>query len=182
MKKNKKSNKKNNYIKASDSKKKRALEFFDRSMLFLLIVMLASLAVCFNRPYELSKESFYGPALWFLHLAAWPLLFLPGVVNNFAWAHNTAVMRYMTDSNPALLLALLGCLLLGVIYLVLRRYGLSWFGQGGMRTAAHFILIFAFWGVFQLAISAIIVLKDTNTLTPFNPTKKVVQQDQNTPK
>ena len=179
MKKGKKSTKKNNYIKAPDSKKKRALEFFNRSMLFLLIVIVVSLAVCFNQPYELSKESFHGPALWFLHLAAWPLLFLPGVVNNFSWTHNTAVMRYLIDINPALLLAILAALLFGVIYLILRRYGLVWFGPSGMRSAAHFILIFACWGVLQLVISAVIVLKDTNTLIPFQPAKKIVQQDQN---
>ena len=183
MKKNKKSSKKNNnYIKAPDSKKKRAMEFFDRSVLFLLLVIIVSLAICFNRPYELAKESFHGPALWFLHLAAWPLLFLPGVVNNISWAHNSAVMRYLLDDNPALLLALLACLLLTVIYLLIRRYGLVWFGVGGMRSAAHFVLIFACWGVFQLAITAIIVLKDTNTLIPFHPTKKVVQQADTTKK
>jgi hypothetical protein len=142
-------------------------------------VIVISLAVCFNRPYELSKESFHGPALWFLHLAAWPLLFLPGVVNNFSWTHNTAVMRYLIDINPALLLTILAALLFGIIYLILRRYGLVWFGPSGMRTATHFILIFACWGVLQLVISAVIVLKDTNTLIPFQPTKKIVQQDQN---
>ena len=183
MKKNKKSGKKNNnYIKASDSKKKRALEFFDRSMLFLLLIVIISLAICFNQPYELSKESFHGPALWFLHLAAWPLLFLPGAVNNLSWAHNTPVMRYLIDTNPALLLTILACLLFGVIYLVLRRYGLVWFGVSGMRSASHFVLIFACWGVLQLVITAVIVLKDTNTLIPFHPTKNQHQCVQSTEK
>ena len=180
MAKNKKSSKKNNnYIKASDSKKQRAVRFLDRCALLLLAVIIVSLAVCFGKDYELSCPSEHGPALWFLHLAAWPLLFLPGVVNNFSWTHNTAVMRYLIDINPALLLAILAALLFGIIYLILRRYGLIWFGPSGMRTATHFILIFACWGVLQLVISAVIVLKDTNTLIPFQPTKKIVQQDQN---
>ena len=182
MKKGKKSTKKNNYIKAPDSKKKRALEFFNRSMLFLLLIVVVSLASCFNQPYELSKESFHGPALWFLHLAAWPLLFLPGAVNNLSWAHNTPVMRYLIDTNPALLLTILACLLFGVIYLVLRRYGLVWFGVSGMRSASHFVLIFACWGVLQLVITAVIVLKDTNTLIPFHPTKNQHQCVQSTEK
>ena len=176
MAKNKKSSKKNNnYIKASDSKKQRAVRFLDRCALLLLAVIIVSLAVCFGKDYELSCPSEHGPALWFLHLAAWPLLFLPGLVNNFAWAHNTSVMKYLIDSNPALLLALLACLLLGIIYLLIRRYGLSWFGPAGVRAAGNFMLIFACWGIFQLVISAVIVLKDTNTLIPFHSNKSAVQ-------
>ena len=172
MKKNKNSSKKrNNYIKAPDSKKKRALEFFNRCTLLLLIVILVSLAVCFDRPYELAKPSVHGPALWFLHLTAWPLLFLPGVVNNISWAHNTPVMHYLIDTNPALALAILAAMLLGVIYLLFRRYGIAWFGVSGLRSAGHFMLIFAGWGILQLVICAVIVLQDTNTLIPFPPVK-----------
>ncbi|MBE6380510.1 MAG: hypothetical protein E7047_06235 [Lentisphaerae bacterium] len=172
MKKSKKNSKKNNrYIKATDSKKQRAVKFFDRCAALLLAVIIASLLVCFGKEYELSRPSVHGPALWFLHLAAWPLLFLPGAINNLSWAHNTAVMKYLIDGNPALLLAILACLLLGIFYILFRRYGLSWFGPSGLRSAGHFMLIFACWGIFQLAISAVIILKDTNTLIPFHPVK-----------
>ena len=171
MKKNKKNSKKNNYIKASDSKKQRAIQFFNRCTLLLLLVLVASLALCFEKPYELEHSSVHGPALWFLHLAAWPILFLPGVINSFSFANNTMVMRYLIDENPALILALLACILLGVVWVVIRRYGISWFGVAGMRSAGHFMLIFACWGVFQLLISAVIVLQDTNTLIPFHPVK-----------
>lgn len=172
MKKYKKSSKKNqNYIKASDSKKLRAIELFNRRSLLLLLVIMAALVVCFNRPYELEASSIHGPALWFLHLTAWPLLFLPGVINNFSWAHNTPVMRYLIDENPALVLALLATLLLLVVWAIIRRYGLSWFGPGGLRAASHFMLIFACWGMLQLVICAVIVLKDTNSLIPFHPVK-----------
>ncbi len=165
----KKGNKKNpSYIKASDSKKLRAIEFFNRCTLLLLLVIIVSFAVCFEKPYELEQASIHGPALWFLHLTAWPLLFLPGVINTFSWAHNNAVMKYLIDGNPALILALLAMLLLGIIWLIIRKYGLNWFGISGMRSAGHFMLIFALWGVFQLLICAVIVLQDTNTLTPFH--------------
>lgn len=172
MKKLKKVTKKhNNYIKASDSKKQRAIEFFNRCALLLLVVIVVSLAVCFNQPYELEKASVHGPALWFLHLTAWPLLFLPGVINNFSWAHNTEVMRYLINVNPALVLALLGTLLLAIVWGVIRRYGINWFGINGLRSAGHFMLIVACWGILQLAICAVIILLDTNTLIPFHPVK-----------
>ena len=180
MKKYKKNSKKrNNYIKASDSKKLRAIELFNRCTLLLLIVILAALAVCFEQSYELEKASVHGPALWFLHLTAWPLLFLPGVINNFSWAHNTAVMRYLIDGNPALILALLATLLLLIVWCILRRYGINWFGVGGMRSASHFMLIFAAWGILQLIICAVIILQDTNSLIPFHPAKApaVVSQE-----
>ena len=86
MKKAKKQNKKHQkYIKASDSKKQRAVQFFNRCTLLLLLVVVASLALCFEKPYELEKASIHGPALWFLHLTAWPILFLPGVINSFSF-------------------------------------------------------------------------------------------------
>ena len=178
MKKNKKQNKKQqNYIKASDSKKQRAVQFFNRCTLLLLLGVVASLGLCFEKPYELEQSSVHGPALWFLHLAAWPILFLPGVINSFPFAHNTAVMQYLINDNPALILAILAGILIGIIWLIIRRYGISWFGVPGMRTAGYFMLIFAGWGVFQLMISAVIVLQDTNTLIPFHPAKstKTVQ-------
>ena len=178
MKKNKKHSKKqNNYIKASESKKQRAVQFFNRCTLLLLLVVVTALGLCFEKPYELEHASVHGPALWFLHLAAWPILFLPGVINSFSFAHNTAVMKYLIDDNPALILALLACILIGVIWVIIRRYGISWFGVAGMRTAGYFMLIFAGWGIFQLLISAVIVLQDTNTLIPFHPVKntKTVQ-------
>ena len=179
MKKAKKGSKKrNNYIKASDSKKTRALEFFNRCTLLLLLVILVSLAVCFDRPYELGQQSAHGPALWFLHLTAWPLLFLPGAINNLSWAHNTPVMHYLIDTNPALVLALLAALLLGVIYRLFRRYGIAWFGVSGLRSAGHFMLIFAGWGILQLLICAVIVLQDTNTLIPFHPVKTTAITEQ----
>ena len=176
MKKAKKQNKKQpKYIKASDSKKQRAVQFFNRCTLLLLLVVVASLALCFEKPYELEKASIHGPALWFLHLTAWPILFLPGVINSFGFIHNTAVMKYLINDNPALILALLACLLIGIIWLILRRYGISWLGVSGMRSAGYFMLIFACWGIFQLLISAVIVLQDTNTLIPFHPVKHVKQ-------
>lgn len=176
MKKAKKQNKKNQkYIKASDSKKQRAVQFFNRCTLLLLLVVVASLALCFEKPYELEKASIHGPALWFLHLTAWPILFLPGVINSFSFVHNTAVMKYLINDNPALILALLAGLLIGIIWLILRRYGISWFGVSGMRSAGYFMLIFACWGAFQLLISGVIVLQDTNTLIPFHPVKTVKQ-------
>ena len=176
MKKAKKQNKKQpKYIKASDSKKQRAVQFFNRCTLLLLLVVVASLALCFEKPYELEKASIHGPALWFLHLTAWPILFLPGVINSFGFIHNTAVMKYLINDNPALILALLACLLIGSIWLILRHYGISWFGVSGMRSAGYFMLIFACWGIFQLLISAVIVLQDTNTLIPFHPVKTVKQ-------
>lgn len=172
MKKAKKQNKKHQkYIKASDSKKQRAVQFFNRCTLLLLLVVVASLALCFEKPYELEKASIHGPALWFLHLTAWPILFLPGVINSFSFVHNTAVMKYLINDNPALILALLAGLLIGIIWLILRRYGISWFGVSGMRSAGYFMLIFACWGAFQLLISGVIVLQDTNTLIPFHPVK-----------
>ena len=171
MKKNKKNKKNNNYIKASDSKKQRAIQFFNRCALLLLLVVVAALAVCFEKPYELEKASIHGPALWFLHLAAWPILFLPGIINSFSFANNTAVMKYLIDDNPALILVVLACILIGLVWLIIRRYGISWFGVPGMRSAGYFMLIFACWGVFQLLISAVIVLQDTNTLIPFHPVK-----------
>ena len=181
MAKNKKNSKKNNYIKASDSKKQRAVEFFTRCTWLLFAVIVVSLLICFNRSYELEHASAHGPALWFLHLTAWPLLFLPGLINNISWVHNTAAMNYLINENPALLLAMLATLLLGVIYLILKRYGLTWFGTGGMRSAGHFMLIFACWGIFQLLLCAVIVLLDTNTLIPFHPLKSTppaaVQQE-----
>ena len=176
MKKAKKKNKKHQkYIKASDSKKQRAVQFFNRCTLLLLLVVVASLALCFEKPYELEKASIHGPALWFLHLTAWPILFLPGVINSFSFVHNTAVMKYLINDNPALILALLAGLLIGIIWLILRRYGISWFGVSGMRSAGYFMLIFACWGAFQLLISGVIVLQDTNTLIPFHPVKTVKQ-------
>ncbi len=176
MKKAKKQNKKHQkYIKASDSKKQRAVQFFNRCTLLLLLVVVASLALCFEKPYELEKASIHGPALWFLHLTAWPILFLPGVINSFSFVHNTAVMKYLINDNPALILALLAGLLIGIIWLILRRYGISWFGVSGMRSAGYFMLIFACWGAFQLLISGVIVLQDTNTLIPFHPVKTVKQ-------
>lgn len=177
MKKIKKSGKKrNNYIKASDSKKQRAVSFFNRCTLLLLLVIVVSLGVCFDRPYELEQASVHGPALWFLHLTAWPLLFLPGAINNINWVHNTQVMHYLLESNPALLLAILAMLLLLILWAVLRRWGINWFGVGGLRSAGHFILIFACWGIFQLLICAVIVLQDTNTLIPFHPAKNSAAQ------
>ena len=176
MKKAKKQNKKQpKYIKASDSKKQRAVQFFNRCTFLLLLVVVASLALCFEKPYELEKASIHGPALWFLHLTAWPILFLPGVINSFSFVHNTAVMKYLINDNPALILALLAGLLIGIIWLILRRYGISWFGVSGMRSAGYFMLIFACWGAFQLLISGVIVLQDTNTLIPFHPVKTVKQ-------
>ena len=65
----------------------------------------------------------------------------------------------------------LALLILCIIYLVFRRYGVSWFGAGGLKAAGNFMLIFAVWGVFQLLICAVIVLQDTNTLIPFHPVK-----------
>ena len=178
MKKNKKHSKKNNnYIKASDSKKQRAVQFFNRCTLLLLLVVAISLALCFEKPYELEHSSIHGPALWFLHLTAWPILFLPGVINSVGYVHDTAVMKYLINENPALILAILACILIFIVWSVIRRYGISWFGVGGMRSAGYFMLIFACWGVFQLLISAVIVLQDTNTLIPFQPVKntKTVQ-------
>ena len=172
MKKNKKQNKKQqNYIKASDSKKQRAVRFLDRCALLLLAVIIVSLAVCFGKDYELSCPSEHGPALWFLHLAAWPLLFLPGVVTSLTGSGDTEIMKYLIDDNPALILTMLALLLLGIIYLIFRRYGVIWFGSGGLKAAGNFMLIFAVWGVFQLLICAVIVLQDTNTLIPFHPVK-----------
>lgn len=174
MKKNKKNSKKDTkYIKSSETKKQRAVQFFDRCTLFLLLVVIASLALCFEKPYELEKASIHGPALWFLHLAAWPILFLPGLINNLSFVHNTTAMKYLINDNPALILALLAGLLIAILWLIIRRYGLSWFGVGGMRSAGHFMLIFACWGVLQLIISAVIVLQDTNSLIPFHSAKTV---------
>ncbi|MBR2357974.1 MAG: hypothetical protein IKA65_08125 [Lentisphaeria bacterium] len=174
MKKHKKNSKKNTkYIKSSEAKKQRAVQFFDRCTLFLLLVVIASLALCFEKPYELEKASIHGPALWFLHLAAWPILFLPGLINNLSFVHNTTAMKYLINDNPALILALLAGLLIAILWLIIRRYGLSWFGVGGMRSAGHFMLIFACWGVLQLIISAVIVLQDTNSLIPFHSAKTV---------
>ena len=118
----KKSGKKNNYLKASDTKKLKALEFFNRCTLFLLLVIIASLALCFEKPYELEHASVHRPALWFLHLIAWHILFLPGVINNFSWANNTAVMKYLIDDNPALVLAILGSLLVGTVWGIIRKW------------------------------------------------------------
>ena len=87
-------------------------------------------------------------------------------------------MHYLIDTNPALVLALLAALLLGVIYLLFRRYGIAWFGVSGLRSAGHFMLIFAGWGILQLLICAVIVLQDTNTLIPFHPVKTTAITEQ----
>lgn len=163
--------KKYEYNPSADLHKQRAIIFFNRCTLFLLLVIIASLAICFEQPYELERPSVHGPALWFLHLAAWPLLFLPGVVTSLTGSGNTEFMKYLIDDNPALILTMLALLLLCIIYLVFRRYGVSWFGIGGLKAAGNFMLIFAVWGVFQLLICGIIVLQDTNTLIPFHPVK-----------
>ena len=160
------------YNPSADYRKQKAVVFFNRCTLLLLLVIVASLAICFEKPYELERASIHGPALWFLHLAAWPLLFLPGVVTSLTGSSDTEVMKYLIDDNPALILTMLALLLLGIIYLVFRRYGVSWFGSGGLKAAGNFMLIFAVWGVFQLLICAVIVLQDTNTLIPFHPAKK----------
>ena len=77
----------------------------------------------------------------------------------------------MINGNPALVLALLGTLLLAIVWGVIRRYGINWFGINGLRSAGHFMLIVACWGILQLAICAVIILLDTNTLIPFHPVK-----------
>ena len=163
--------KKYEYNPSADLHKQRAIIFFNRCTLFLLLVIIASLAICFEQPYELERPSVHGPALGFLHLAAWPLLFLPGVVTSLTGSGNPEFMKYLIDDNPALILTMLALLLLCIIYLVFRRYGVSWFGIGGLKAAGNFMLIFAVWGVFQLLICGIIVLQDTNTLIPFHPVK-----------
>lgn len=164
-------NRDDDFINTTHDKKYKAVKFFNRCSLLLLLVILVSLALCFEKPYELERASAHGPALWFLHLTAWPLLFLPGVINSLTGIYNTAVMKYLIDDNPALILTLLACLLLGIIWVIFRRYGISWFGVSGLRSAGHFMLIFAGWGILQLLICAVIVLQDTNTLIPFHPVK-----------
>lgn len=163
--------KKYEYNPSADLRKHNAVIFFNRCTLLLLLVIVASLAICFEKPYELERPSIHGPALWFLHLAAWPLLFLPGVVTSLTGSGDTEIMKYLIDDNPALILTMLALLLLGIIYLIFRRYGVIWFGSGGLKAAGNFMLIFAVWGVFQLLICAVIVLQDTNTLIPFHPVK-----------
>ena len=160
------------FIDTAHTKTTLAIRFFNRCSLLLLTVIIVSLALCFEKSYELEEASVHGPALWFLHLTAWPLLFLPGVINSLTGMGNTAIMKYLINTNPALVLAALACLLLALIWIVLRRYGINWFGIAGLRSAGHFMLIFAGWGILQLLICAVIVLQDTNTLIPFHPVKK----------
>ncbi len=165
-----KTGKKNrNFIKASDTKKRRAVQYFNRCCLLLMAVVLVSFAVCSGRPYELQEASAHGPALWFLLLMAYPILGVLGLVNIiFGWG-DTAVVEYFTVEHPALGLTLLNEIYLGAIWVLVRRRGLGWFGPGGIRAAGNFVLIMACWGAFQLFLVGLMMLWYAGGLSPFHP-------------
>lgn len=165
---NKKNFQHTDYLQDTYIRKKRAIKSFNTCTLILLAVILISLLICFEKPYNLESPAVYGPALCFLNLLAWPIVFLPGMISRVAGCHNSKIMFYLLETNPALTLAMLALLLLGIIWLLFRRYGIKWLGANGLNIAGHFVIIFACWGILQLLICAVIFLQDTNTLVPFH--------------
>lgn len=155
--------------KSALAKQAAARGFFDRSCLFLFLVLMAAFLICRGRPYELQASVCHGHALWFLLLTAYPFLGLLGLINVIFGTADSALMHYFTHGNPVLGLAAADAVYLLAVWLLLRWRGVRWFGAGGLRAAGNLVLILAFWGVFQLFLTGLMFLWDSGGLAPFHP-------------
>lgn len=156
-------------VKSSDIKRQKAIGYFDRCCFLLFLVLLGAFLVCYGKPYELQEAVSHGHAVWFLLLFAYPILGFLGLVNVLLGTADAPIMRYFTIDNPILGLILADITYLFLLWLIIRRRGLTWFGSNGMRAAGNFVLIVAFWGVFQLFLSGIMFLWNSGGMTPFHP-------------
>lgn len=169
MEKIKKSGKKTKNGKTFEIKQRKALRYFDRSCLFLLLVLLAAFLVCYGKPYELQAAVSHGHAVWFLLLVAYPVLGLLGLINVLLGTSDAPIVLYFTVRQPIFGLILADVVYLLLLWLILRRRGGGWFGPGGLHAAGNFVLIVACWGIFQLFLSGVMFLWNSGGLTPFYP-------------
>lgn len=112
----------------------------------LLGILIALAAVgTLNSDYDLGKANPQGFAMWFLLFLGWGSLELAGVVS---WIFGLQQELSPLGEGPTLGFCALTTLI--AVWAVLRFWVSRRFSPELLKTAIHFILIIACWGLFQL--------------------------------
>ena len=153
---------------------------FTVAMLAYLMLVLISAVIGSIGEYNLSGRSIHGFALWFLLFPAYlPLEFLGGICWFFEKKLNFA-------GHEALLLCVCDVVLAIVIWLTVKIIAAMKKSVEWLNNARFFVLIFVFWGIFQLLCCAATALWQYGGFTSLhgkNPTdcqseKVVTVEDQ----
>jgi len=134
---------------------------FDWIMLVYIALVVIAVTIGRLEPYELGKPSISGFAVWFLMLPAYlPLLLLGAADAVFGFDLNFA-------GREALLYGICDTVLAAAVWGWVRLYGVRR-GIAFVRSAKLFVLIFVYWGIFQLGCSAAVWLWRSGDFAPLH--------------
>ena len=122
---------------------KLACRQFDRCIIIYLILVALCVLAVWNGSYQLAKPDADGFIWWFLLVPSYLPLWLVSLFKVITG------VNFVFDGNEALSLGLCDVFMAIMVHLFVRFWG-SRRGPFFIRDARVFLLIFIFWGVFQL--------------------------------
>lgn len=153
---------------ASFSEKQRFyIRRFDLATVLLVALIVLSAAVTWGCKYELGKPDPAGFIIWFLLFLAYLPLEIFGFVSWMTGFSQAGVDAFLSG-NEALVLG--ACdLVVAIAFWAVVRFGLlRRYGLGALRICTIFVLIVAFWGVFQLGCSGAVIIWNRGGLAPLH--------------
>ena len=137
---------------------------------FLLAAMIVFAAMgTVNTDYDLSRSNPQGFAMWFLLLVGWIPLELFGLIR---WLFGIRQEFSPVGEGPALGICALAAL--AAVWAVIRFYVAKICRLEVLRTAFHFMLIFAFWGMFQMICYLVALGCERTDIAPLD--KKLIRK------
>lgn len=133
-------------------KEKTTLDLWNRICLALALIMGVCTLVGYGsaRIIDLGQPNPEGFVVWFMLCCAYPVLSLLGLINSILGSQDSTLMRFLVQEHQLLGLALINGSTLLLLWLGGRFAALRWLGALPLRVAAHFLMIIAGWGLFQL--------------------------------
>ncbi|MDD3155239.1 MAG: hypothetical protein PHS41_10255 [Victivallaceae bacterium] len=155
--------KKNNQ--ANPFEMRKAIRRWDKLCLGMFIVLVLSILVSVNRPYDLSSDNVQGFSLWFLLCSAYPGLVVLSFVNFVLGPISANFFQSVMIGREAIFLGSVDLVTLLVLWAVTRFYLSRVISAGAIRVISNFLLILIGWGAFQLGMFTAVFLWRNGGLT-----------------
>lgn len=155
-------------FKDSPASKKKARRTWDIVCILTGLIIVCSVLICFNEPYEIGEPNMHGFPLWFLLFLAYPFLWILSIFNVIFGSDGSFFVNYVVYGNQALGLGIVDFLALILIWAVIRFGILRFFGSRWVQVCSNFMLLVAGWGICQLFYFLMVFLWDSGGFEPLH--------------
>ena len=152
------------------NKQRQLCRKLDWATLLLGVIIIFAAMGTVNSDYDLSKFNSQGFAMWFLLLIGWIPLELFGLIR---WVFG--IHQEFTVAGEGPTLGVCALITLAAVWAFLRFYVARVCRPDVLRSAFHFILIFAFWGAFQMICYLVSLGCERSDVAPLD--KKLIRQN-----